>query len=395
MALAFAIALGLHGLFICFLLLLSQVHFGKPPPSRGNPSSVAMRPISADQWAKNRGQRAPDSAQKTPLAKAQEKKPEEKKAQAKPQGQVVDVAPGNNEEDPEAKYLAESSNKVKKETKAKEQTAFYRNAMPNRTTTTPQEAAGNDNVEKAQVAGNNGVGNDDRPVREAGERKNVFEVPDTKRRDEVAMRTDPFGLGPGANVANKAESAEVQGNSNRLKIQPGTQGGGAEESSAGKKGQAGVLTLVPSMAVLDKIAGAAPNDHLGDVDEGNGTFLNTKEWKFASFFNRVKQSVGMHWDPGTVLRRRDMTGNIYGGRDRYTVLNVTLTERGTVKEIFVEKSSGLDFLDLEAIQSFERAQPFPNPPPGLIASDSTVRFSFGFFLEMGDGARMRLFRQAN
>jgi len=49
--------------------------------------------------------------------------------------------------------------------------------------------------------------------------------------------------------------------------------------------------------VLDKITGAAANDHLQDVDEGDGTYLNTKEWKFASFFNRVKQSVSQQWNP--------------------------------------------------------------------------------------------------
>ena len=32
---------------------------------------------------------------------------------------------------------------------------------------------------------------------------------------------------------------------------------------------------------------------------------------------------------------------------------------------------------------------------GLLDSDATVRFSFGFFLEMGGGPRMRLFRQSN
>ena len=78
-----------------------------------------------------------------------------------------------------------------------------------------------------------------------------------------------------------------------------------------------------------------------------------------------------------------------------TVLNVTLTERGNVKEIFVEKSCGVDFLDLEAIQSFERAQPFPNPPPGLVQNDTSVKFSFGFFLEMSGAPRMRLFRGNN
>jgi TonB family protein len=74
------------------------------------------------------------------------------------------------------------------------------------------------------------------------------------------------------------------------------------------------------------------------------------------------------------------------------VLNVTLNNNGNVREIYVEKSCGLDFLDLEAIQSFERAQPFPNPPPGLVAADASVHFSFGFFLEMSGSPRMRLFR---
>ncbi len=144
--------------------------------------------------------------------------------------------------------------------------------------------------------------------------------------------------------------------------------------------------------MLDKIAGAAANDHLKDVEEGDGTFLSTREWKYASFFNRVKQSVGQNWDPNTQMRLRDPSGQIYGGRDRYTMLTVTLDQTGRLKDAFVEKSSGLDFLDLEAIKAFERAQPFPNPPPGLLATDATVRFQFGFFLELSGRPGMRLFR---
>jgi hypothetical protein len=55
----------------------------------------------------------------------------------------------------------------------------------------------------------------------------------------------------------------------------------------------------------------------------------------------------------------------------------------------------LDFLDLAAVESFKKAQPFPNPPPGLLEDDSKVRFKFGFFMDMGGGPRMRLFRQPN
>ena len=395
LAVALLLALAGHLVFLGLFIVLSFIEVnlpGRPPPRRA-PNPVVLRGLSAQQWAKNRGQ-LKSSNQESESVVAQRPKPaEEKKPEERPKGQVVDVAPGNGQEAPDAKYLAESSNRTDKQTRSRDQTAFYRNAMPHRTSSAPQQTPGRDNVEKPSIAGNNGLANDDRPLRDA-KRKTMFEVPDVKRRQEVAMK-EKAGPGPGAEVTNRSEAAEVVGNSNRLRVQRGDGASGEEEPSAGKKGIPGIANLVPSMSVLDKISGAAPNDHLADVDEGEGTFLNTKEWKYSTFFNRVKQGVGMHWDPGTQVRQRDPTGNIYGGRDRYTILNVTLNERGLVKNVYVEKSCGLDFLDSEAMAAFERAQPFPNPPPGLISADSTVRFSFGFFLEMGGGPRMRLFRGAN
>lgn len=383
-----------HVAFLGLLVLLAHVHVGMPEARKTTARPVSLRSLSADQWAKNRGtvkNPLADSASES-RAKPAPEKPPEKKKETLPKGQVVDVAPGNDQEAPDAKYLAEHNNAVKKETRAREQTPFYRNAMPQRTTTTPHEGTGTDHVDAPQIAGNNGLGNDDRPQHDVGKKQQPsFQIPDQKHHNEVALKDDK-SPGPGAEVSNHPEMPEVRGNSNHLKILPG-EAGGEQEGSAGRQGTPGVANLMPSASVLDKITGAAPNDHLSDVDEGEGTFLNTKEWKFASFFNRVKQSVGMHWDPGSQLRQRDPTGNIYGGKDRYTILNVTLNERGMVKDIYVEKSCGLDFLDLEAIKSFERAQPFPNPPPGLLDGDHAIRFSFGFFLEMGSSPRLRLFRQ--
>ena len=384
-----------HAWFVSLLLFLSLLKLNVPdlPKKKPAPRPVVMRGINSQQWASNRGDPIP--AQAEPTAKRERSRPEKKKektAEVNPPGQVVDVAPGNDKVDPQAKYLAESNNAVKKESKSKDQTAFYRNAAPKRTAPNPQEGTGADAVEKAQTAGNSGYGNDDRPLKDKAEKqKTVMEVPTQQARSEVAMREK--NEGPGAEINNRNESESVEGNASRLRLRPGTEG--EEDASAGKTGLPGVSNLLPSPAVLDKISGAAANDHLKDVEEGEGTYLNTKEWKYASFFNRVKQSVGMHWNPSAPLRTRDPTGNIYAGRDRYTVLAVTLNERGNVKEIFVEKSSGLDFLDLEAIKSFERAQPFPNPPPGLVKDDASVKFSFGFFLEMSGTPKMRLFRQTN
>jgi TonB family protein len=392
---AFALALVGHLGFLALMLMLSRVHFGEDRRRKGPPQQVALRPLAADQWNRNRG----TSDRTTPAADGKMAEAAKKKAERKepvPKGQVVAVPPGNGEEAPDAKYLAERDNRTKKETKAKEQSPFYRNAMPNRTTTEkPVDEPGTDPVEQPLISGNQGVGDDDRPAQQGGETQHAMEIPDVQPKQEIALKDPADGAGPGAPVANRAGADAVKGNSKRLRIQEGGAEGGDQSASPGRKGIPGIAHLMPSQAALDKIAGAAPNDRLSNVEEGDGTYLNTKEWKYSSFFNRVKQSVGMHWDPGTKLRTRDPTGNIYGGRDRYTVVNVTLDSRGMLKDVYVEKSCGVDFLDLEAMASFERAQPFPNPPPGLAGDGTNVRFTFGFYLELGSAPRMRLFRQAN
>lgn len=395
-AVAFALALLAHIVFLAFVALWSLAGSGAGARPRVHTQPIALRPLTEQQWRKNRGANAPKESggKAEPPKPLAEKEPEKKRPEPIPKGQVVDVSPGNREEDPNANYLAESSNRVKKETRSKNQTAFYRNAMPKPSSNRSQEGGGQDSVEKPAIAGNNGLGFDERPLKDPSKQKGALEVPNSRRRDELALKLEKNGLGTGPRIGNRSESENIVGNSTRLHVQPGEINPN-NDPSPGARGSPGVATLLPSPSVMDKIAGAPANDHLGDLEDGEGTYLNTKEWKYSTFFNRLKQSVGMHWDPNTPIRQRDPTGSIYGGRDRYTILTVTLNETGAIKDIFVAKSSGLDFLDLEAVHSFERAQPFPNPPPGLVSADSTVRFNFGFFLEMGGSPRLRLFRQGN
>lgn len=381
-----------HAVFLGLIVLSSLVKWNvpdRPRATRPAPAKpVVLRGLTAEQFEHNRGPDAPKVKDERRVI-AKKPKADEKKPEKRPEGQVVDVAPGNRQVDPNAKFLAETSNVAQKQTRAKEQTAFYKNAMPQRTARQQVEGNGSDEAARAQRAGNEGLGDDDRPL-QAAEAKLAMQVPDVKKREEVAIKSSS-PEGPGVAVSNRQEVEAMKGNSDRLKLVPGALDRG-EDASAGRIGNAGILNLLPSAAVVDKITGAAANDHLKDVDEGDGTYLSTREWRYASFFNRVKQSVGQNWDPNTQMRLRDPTGQIYGGRDRYTMLAVTLDQAGRLKDAYVEKSSGLDFLDLEAIRAFERAQPFPNPPPGLLADDQTVRFQFGFFLELSGRPGMRLFR---
>ena len=114
--------------------------------------------------------------------------------------------------------------------------------------------------------------------------------------------------------------------------------------------------------------------------------------KTASFFNRVKQRVGENWNPNRPLIQRDPEGRIYAYKDRYTMLSVTLDPQGRLVGVTIEKSCGVDFLDQEAVAAFTRAQPFPNPPPGLVGAQGDVRFTFGFYLEVNSGSGFKVFR---
>ena len=153
---------------------------------------------------------------------------------------------------------------------------------------------------------------------------------------------------------------------------------------------------MPSQAVMDKIIGAAPNDHLQDVEEGEGTFLNTREWKYASFFNRVKQSVGMHWDPNAQLRRRDPTGSIYGGtRPLHDAERDAGSGRAWSRTSTWRRAAAWTSWTWRPSPRSSARSPSPTRRRACWTADATVRFSFGFFLEMGGGPRMRLFRQSN
>jgi TonB family protein len=169
----------------------------------------------------------------------------------------------------------------------------------------------------------------------------------------------------------------------------GAAGGGAPPSR--KRGAP--PALLPSEQQLARAIGSGSQDYLKDIDDGAETALNAKKWKFASFFNRVKQQVRDHWRPADEYHRRDPTGSIYGQKDRYTLLRVQLKPDGSLANVALELPSGIEFLDDEAIEAFKQAQPFPNPPKQLVDGESgLINFRFGFFFELSGSPRFKIFR---
>jgi TonB family protein len=209
-----------------------------------------------------------------------------------------------------------------------------------------------------------------------------------------APSTRPEAMTPGEDGPEKPQDQEgALAPGGRVQLQPRLAtpppGGGP---SAATPPAPGTPPLVPSHQQMARAIGGGTQDHLKDVDEGESTALNAKKWKFATFFNRVKQQVREHWRPADVYRRRDPTGAIYGNKDRYTLLRVQLKPDGSLANVVLETPSGIEFLDDEAIEAFRQAQPFPNPPPQLVDPTGTISFRFGFYFELSGAPKFKIFR---
>ncbi len=154
----------------------------------------------------------------------------------------------------------------------------------------------------------------------------------------------------------------------------------------------GVASLTPSQEEVARAVGSGTQDYLRDVDEGEETALNAKKWKFATFFNRVKEQVRDHWKPVDEYRRRDPSGAIYGAQDRLTQVHVQLRPDGSLAKVSLAQTCGVDFLDDTAMEAFKQAQPFPNPPRQLVQASGLIDFDFGFYLEISGSPRVRFLR---
>jgi TonB family protein len=386
----------------------------------GRDAPVRVVKLNAEQWSRNmrtngrsaklphivanRADRAAEEAKKD--AQKQEKKPDEKKPEQKNDklnGQIVEVPPTQDDSaNPEAKYLSKYNAHVKKESVARPEDRNPKmKRVTNKLQTTEQQAAEEksivtpgltmkgDNLDKDKEGTKANAAS-----KEEKKQKFVLEMPDLQRRDQVKLKIGE-GPGIGQKVANRSGTEAMKGNSSVFDIQMGS--GNEDKGSdagGGKKGPQGgseekkplptLSALMPTFGSTAKISGSPSRDYVEGLPEGDGTFLNTKEFKYATFFYRVRDSVASYWEDlaASEYRRRDPTGNIYGIRDRSTLLRIQLNREGGLADVRVEQSSGVDFLDHVAVEAFKKAEPFPNPPAGIADEDGSIRFNFQFVVTM-------------
>ena len=126
---------------------------------------------------------------------------------------------------------------------------------------------------------------------------------------------------------------------------------------------------------------ASSNDFVENVPLGDLTQLNTNEFKYFGFYDRMRKRLEEHWGISLREKVRSMSQErerkIASKENYITSLTITLNQEGKIVKVSLKGSSGIRELDDAAINSINKASPFPNPPKELVKDGFTVvRWSF-------------------
>lgn len=337
-AFAALVSLALNALMLQALVAAGAFHLGGPAER----TRVALAPISRSQWEANRAiGRAPSA----PAQRAQPPPAQDERMS----GQVVELPPEQKAAErppPNAKFLSDRNARVERETVSRHAGNFPQVA--------PRPEPGADG--KVQP----------RPPQQQA------------RRDVAPGGKDAGAPGREGAPGDRVALARPGGTLRMPELGEGGQ--------RGRRGEAGPdLSMSPE--AMARIARGPSLDGVKEgLPEGEETWLNAREFKYATFMNRMKSVIAQQWFPRVrdAQKARDPDGSVYFYKERTVVLGLTIDTDGNVKDLSVLQSSNVEFFDRAAMSSVQAAQPFPNPPRGMFHDDTQVRIPFSFTMFPGD-----------
>lgn len=126
-------------------------------------------------------------------------------------------------------------------------------------------------------------------------------------------------------------------------------------------------------------------DYVPNVRAGGFAALNTDQFTFFTFYERIKPAIRYNWVRGiNEIQRGSSLGELskMAQEQRITHVQVTLNSKGYLEEVLVLRSSGFAKLDDAVVQAFQKATPFLNPPAPMADEDGKIRFTYGFYLQL-------------
>lgn len=116
------------------------------------------------------------------------------------------------------------------------------------------------------------------------------------------------------------------------------------------------------------LAGAPQNDLL-DEKLGDRVGLNSMNYPYASYMERIRRQVNYWWEQNL----DNLPSSVRLTKHQYlSGVEVILDGDGRLEHIRVTHPAGVPELDDCVVRAFKLASPFENPPPGLVRPDGRV-----------------------
>lgn len=129
------------------------------------------------------------------------------------------------------------------------------------------------------------------------------------------------------------------------------------------------------------IGGSSISELIPGGEEGAFTALNTDQLTYYSFFSRVNEQMRNRW----VSLIRSYVNSLpreefekLSRAERETIVEIVLSRSGEFVRSVLHHSSKVQPLDQAAVEAFQMAAPFLNPPKGLVEDDGFIHLRYLF-----------------
>ena len=113
--------------------------------------------------------------------------------------------------------------------------------------------------------------------------------------------------------------------------------------------------LLPTMEELAEQV--RREERIRDVEEGETISLDTREFKYLSYFSKLKDKIRMVWEYPKSARMAGLEGRL--------LVRFVINDDGSLRYVEVMRSSGIPVLDDAALRAVRKAAPFPPVPEDL------------------------------
>jgi len=127
---------------------------------------------------------------------------------------------------------------------------------------------------------------------------------------------------------------------------------------------------VPERELGDDLASILPEEFFPDIKIGNRTYLNVLRYPKIAYFVELKQKFKLTWNPQPAVMQYLFMNFPHAGTLETTVA-FKIDRQGNLRGAWIQRASGLDSYDEEALRTVLASAPFSSPPDHLLSFDGT------------------------